>query len=343
MPSININGVRLGYRMAGSPDKRAIVFAHPVLFGSGVFDALVSELSKDFHLVFLDIHGHGESGYRTPLTLEDMTSDYYQLLTRLGISKCIWLGYSIGGMLGMRMALTHPEAIDSLILIATAARPDPPQLREQTGALWEMFRDGYRENIIDLALPMFFAPATFTNQPHLVREWRNKVINYKPADGKGMFESAWSVLNRADISDQISGIKARTVVIAGKDDVLASPEEAELITSRIPDARLAIVEEASHLLVLEKPEEVAGVIRDFLKGRAVSGGVVGVEGGRGQILVFDGPADSFFGIKWSSFEGSRTHLHSERSRMRVKNVSRGRTRSSRRARRKDWDVAYKTA
>lgn len=263
MPVINVNGVDLNYRESGNRDKRTIVFAHALLWGSEVFDPLVSEFADDFHLIVVDIHGHGKSGYRTPMTLEEMTNDYHQLITKLGLSSVIWVGFSIGGMIGMRLALQRPEIIDSLILIATTARLDPPPLREQTWRLWEMFRDGHREDIADAALQFFFAPATYRNQPQLIERYRRQLIGFQNVEG--MFEAARAVVDRNDISGQIDAIKARALVIAGKEDPAASPAEAELIASRIPNAQLAVIDEANHLLVVEKTQEVAHIIRRFLE------------------------------------------------------------------------------
>src|SRR5262245_8403262 len=263
MPIININGVGLNYRELGSRDKRAIVFAHLLLFDSETFDRLASELVNDYHLILLDIHGHGESGYRTPLTLEEMAADYHQLLTMLDLTNVSWIGHSIGGKIGIRLALANPEAIDSLILIATTARLDPPQLREQTWPRWEMFRDGHREDIVDAALQFVFAPATRKNQPQLIEHYRDKVINYENADG--VFEAASAVFNRTDLSDQISAIEAPTLVIAGREDSAMPPAESEFIASRIPNAQLAVIDEASHMLVVEKPREVTQIIREFLE------------------------------------------------------------------------------
>ena len=298
MPVIDINGVGLNYRESGRRDKRTIVFAHPVLFDSTVFDHLVSELAGDFHLIVLDIHGHGESGYRTPLTLEDLATDYYQLLTRLGISKFTWVGYSIGGMIGMRLALEHPDVIESLILMATTARLDPPQIRDQTWPLWEMFRAGHREHIVDAALRFFFAATTFGSQPRLIAKYRNKVTHYNQVQAEAMFEVARAVFDRTDISDQIDAIKVPTLAIAGREDPLATPGELEVIISRIPNARLAIVDETSHLLVVEKPQEIAQLVREFLSLNNAVGGGAGGTGNRSRVLAFDGPADSFFGLKW---------------------------------------------
>ncbi len=263
MPVININEVALNYRELGNPKNRTMVFTHTVLWDAEMLDHLVPEFVHDFHIIIVDLHGHGQSGFRAPLTLEEMAEDYHQLLAKLDLSKVIWVGYSIGGMLGMRLALAHPETIASLILIATTARLDPPQLREQTWQLWEMFRAGHRENIADAALQFFFAPATYKNQPQLIEHYRHKLINRQNVEG--IFEAARASIDRTDISTQIAAIKAPTLVIAGKEDTATSPAESELIASRIPNAQLAIIDDASHMLVVEKPREVAPIIRQFLK------------------------------------------------------------------------------
>jgi 3-oxoadipate enol-lactonase len=262
MPVSEINGVSLSYSELGSRDRRTIVLAHPMLFGPEAFDHLAAELVNDSHLILLELHGHGESGFRTPQTLDGMTEDISHLLTRLNLTKVIWIGHSIGGMIGMRLALANPELIDSLILIATTARLDPPQLREQAWPLWEMFRDGHREDIVDAALQFNFAPATYKNQPQLIEHYRNFVINFQNA--AGVFEAVSAVFNRTDISDEIKSIKAPVLVIAGKEDIAITPAESEVIASRIPNARLSVIADASHMLVVEKSEEVAKLVHEFL-------------------------------------------------------------------------------
>ncbi|MDQ3130937.1 MAG: alpha/beta hydrolase [Acidobacteriota bacterium] len=263
MTIINIKNVPLNYREAGNINNHTIVFAHPVLWGAEMFDSIISELAKDFHVVAVDIHGHGKSGYRDSLTLDDMTDDFYRLIEKLDLPGVTWFGYSIGGMLGMRLALAHPEKVDSLILMATTARLDAPEIKAQTLQLWEMFRDGHRADIAEPALQFFFARKTFENQPELVEHYRNKIVNFKEVGG--MFEAALAAFERKDIGDKIGAINIPTLVIAGKEDVSASPKEAEFIASRIPNSQLEILEDANHLVAVEKPREVLKIIRAFLK------------------------------------------------------------------------------
>ncbi|MDQ3748922.1 MAG: alpha/beta hydrolase [Acidobacteriota bacterium] len=263
MPTINIKNVPLNYAEAGNSNNHTIVFAHPVLWGAEMFDSMISELAKDFHVVAVDIHGHGQSGYRNSLTLDDMTDDFYRLIEKLDLQNITWFGYSIGGMLGMRLALAHPEKVDSLILVATNARLDAPEIKQQTLQLWEMFRVGHRADIAESALQFFFAQKTFENQPELVELYRNKIANFKEVGG--MFKAALAVLDRKDIGDKIGAINIPTLVVAGREDFSASPEEAQFIASRIPNAKLKIIEDANHLLAVEKPREVLEFIRVFLK------------------------------------------------------------------------------
>ena len=263
MTTININNISLGYTEAGDRNQQTIIFAHPLLWGAEMFETMISELATDFHVVALDIHGHGQSGYRQPLTIDKMTDDFYELIKKLNLQNITWFGYSIGGMLGMRLALAHPEMINSLILMATNVLPDEPEIKQQTLQLWELFRDGHRADIAEPALQYFFAKKTYGDKPELVERFRNKLIDFQ--DVGGMFEAALATFERDDISDKIGAIKVPTLVIAASEDPSATAQEAKFIASGIPNAQLKIIEDANHLLAVEKPREVLEVIRAFLK------------------------------------------------------------------------------
>lgn len=290
MPARRIKGIKLNYRECGNGE-HTLVFIHPVLFDSTVFDPLVSELENDFRLLLLDVHGHGKSEYRAPLTLEDMTDDYQHLLVNLNLSKVTWVGYSVGGMIGMRLAVQHPELLDSLILMAASARLDPPKIREQTWWLWQMFRAGHREDIVDSALRFFFAPGTFSSQPDLISKNRSNVLKYDQAQARGMFEVARAVMDRTDISELIKTIRVPTLAIAGKEDLAPTPEELEFIVSCIPHAQLAVVDDASHLLAIEKPRQVAQIVKRFLQARKWNWQGLGGHG-KHRRSAFDRTADS---------------------------------------------------
>src|SRR5262249_21909363 len=150
---------------------------------------------------------------------------------KLGLTSVTWIGYSLGGMIGMRLAVAHPEVISSLVLIATTASEDPPELREPTSQLWELFRDGHREDIVDSAMAYFLSSATYKEQPELARHYRDQFVKMQEVDG--LYAVAQAVMNRTDITEQIGTITVPTLVIAGGNDIGgAAPPYSELIASR---------------------------------------------------------------------------------------------------------------
>ncbi|HEU4683428.1 MAG TPA: alpha/beta hydrolase [Nitrospira sp.] len=262
MPIIHTDGIALRYRELGSAEKLPMVFAHSLLWGGDSFNELLRELAKDFHLVIPDIHGHGASGYQDGMTLEQMTEDLYLMLRKMRFETIVWFGCSIGGMMGMRLALAHPEVLDALILLSTNARLDPPEVKEATLHLWKLFRDGHREDIADAAMTFFFSSRTYQERPDLVAQYRAELVGMRQAHG--MFAAALAAFDRSDIGNDIGRIKTRTLVMTGREDPAATPAHAEFMATHIPHAQWKIIEDTSHLAGIEKPLEIARVVRDFL-------------------------------------------------------------------------------
>src|SRR5262245_17521563 len=107
MPVIQVNDIQLGYREMGSRENPTLIFAHALLWDAAVFESFLAELADHYHVIAVDVHGHRQSGYRAEMSLEAMTGDFYQLIRRLDLSQVVWIGLSIGGMLGMRLAIAH--------------------------------------------------------------------------------------------------------------------------------------------------------------------------------------------------------------------------------------------
>lgn len=162
----------------------------------------------------------------------------------------------------MRVALAHPDALDSLVLMATSARPDPSTMKASTLHLWKMFRDGHRQDIADPAMKLLFAPSTYQSRPELIAKCRNELVSI--ADGHGMFNAALAAFNRSDVSSELHRIRTRTLVLAGRQDPVVTPAQVDFIAAQIPGAEFKIVDEASQLAAIEKPFEVVRLVRDFL-------------------------------------------------------------------------------
>ncbi len=94
---------------------------HP---GSAKTMAVFTEGLRDrYSTLAPDLRGYGRSQTRSPFDLADSLNDLVDLLDAEGIERCLVLGWSLGGILAMELALRHPDRVTGLILIATAARP----------------------------------------------------------------------------------------------------------------------------------------------------------------------------------------------------------------------------
>lgn len=265
MPSITVNDVALNYYQypADSVDAPTLVFTHSLIWDASMFDRLIEPLKGEFNIINIDQHGHGLSGYRTPLVLTEMARDYGQLLDALNLNAVHWLGLSMGGMVGMRLAYQRPEKIRSLTLMDTSARPEKPELKEMGKPMIEMMRAGQAEAIVDATLQIFFGPKTFAEQPALIEHYRNKFLGYEQFEG--IYQAAMAVFNREDFSPNLAQIEIPSLVIVGADDSATLPEESELMAEKLPNAQLKVIADVGHMSVDEDPQAVRAEIVKFLR------------------------------------------------------------------------------
>ncbi|MBL8149270.1 MAG: alpha/beta fold hydrolase [Blastocatellia bacterium] len=261
MPYISANSTELFYTEFGDSQNPTIVFTHSLLCDGEMFNDLIERLSSQFHIINIDQHGHGESGYPEAFSLEDMVADYIKVLDQLGLNLVHWAGLSMGGMVGMRLALAYPHRIKSLILMNTSAQTPKEEHLENQLALANAIREGSAASVVDAILPFFFCQTTYYHQPDLVDKYRRKFSSYRNTEG--IYQAAMAVFYRSDISEKIREIKLPTLVIVGQEDVATPVEESEFIVSRIDGAVLKVLENTGHMSATEKPEEVAAIIERF--------------------------------------------------------------------------------
>lgn len=109
------------YQQQGEGFPILCLHGHPG--SSSCMEVFTESLSQNFWTIAPDLRGYGRSQTRSPFTMRDHLLDLEALLDRLEIERCLVLGWSLGGILAMELALRQPQRIAGLILVATAARP----------------------------------------------------------------------------------------------------------------------------------------------------------------------------------------------------------------------------
>ena len=123
---LTINGASIYVSDSGS-SKTPIVFSHGLLWSHQMFDAVWAQLQRDYRCIAYDHRGQGrsEGPERGAIAIEQLTDDAIQLVQQLGVGPCHFVGLSMGGFVGLRLAARRPDLIRSLTLISTAADAEP--------------------------------------------------------------------------------------------------------------------------------------------------------------------------------------------------------------------------
>jgi len=222
-------------------------------------------LAEQYQTIALDNRGVGRSDVPPgPYPIALMASDAAAVLDAAGIESAHVFGVSMGGMIAQEFTLQYPARVRSLILGCTAAG-GPTVVRagpEATQML--MGRDKMSpEQAAEAAIPFIYDSATprerIDEDIAIRRPWFPRPEAYI-AQLQGIL--AWEAYGR------LSGISAPTLVIHGESDQLVPPGNGKLIAERIPNAKLVMIPNASHLFFTDQTETVHRVILEFLNARA---------------------------------------------------------------------------
>lgn len=264
MPTLRVNGATLHYEDTGGAGE-PVVFAHGLLWSGRMFDAQVAALRGRHRCITFDFRGQGQSevtagGY----DMETLADDAAALIRALGASPCHFVGLSMGGFIGMRLAVRRPELLRSLVLMETSADPEPNALKYRLlGGVVRVFgRRGFGL-VMPRVMRIMFG-RTFLRDPAREAErrlWRERGMENDPA---GILRALRGVIDRRPVYDEIGRIALPTLVMVGDEDVATVPAKAERMAARIPGARLVTIPRAGHTASVEEPDAVNAALEGFL-------------------------------------------------------------------------------
>jgi pimeloyl-[acyl-carrier protein] methyl ester esterase len=240
-----------------------LVLLHGWGLNAGIWDGVAVELAASHRLHRIDLPGHGRSEWSPQcVTLDDFTRAVAPYVPR----HSTVLGWSLGGMVGLRLAALAPERIEGLVLISTTPRfvtasdwkpAMTPQVLTNFGA---RLRDDYRATIQD-----FLALQVRGDERELssLRELRHKLVS-GGLPLQAALEAGLGVLAAADLRTTLPRIGVRSLVIAGEYDRVTPPDAGRFLAAQIPGALLHVVPRAGHAPFISHPDEFIEVLRTFL-------------------------------------------------------------------------------
>ena len=250
--------MRLDHRLHGRGGAPALVLANSLGTGQHLWSRQLPELTERFRVLTYDHPGHGASELpEEPCTVESFAHGLLELLDALALERVSFCGTSLGGMVGIALALEAPERVERLVLSCTSAYVGPP---DGWAGRARIVRTDGMEAIADSVVVRWFTPELPREEPETVARFRAMLLATPPEGYARCCEAlaAW------DARERISEISVPTLVVAGAEDPATPVEHAELLASRIPGARLQVLERAAHLANVERADEFTKAVFDHL-------------------------------------------------------------------------------
>lgn len=257
---LKANGISLNYAFSGHQGAPVVVLHHALSVNRGMWDMVARALEDEYRVLRFDARGHGQTDAPDgPYEFETLSKDALGLMDMLGIDKAHFLGLSMGGIVGQHLGLLAPDRFESLTLVSTQARvPDEGKAawNDRIAAVKERGMEGQ----VQPTLQRWFTESfRATGDP--VLDDIAQMVRKTPVKG---FIGWGLAIRELDIADRLPQIALPTLVIVGEHDPGTPVAAAQLIHDKIEGSELRIVEDASHQVPLERPQEFLNMVTSFL-------------------------------------------------------------------------------
>ena len=247
-------------REAREGTRGTIVLSHALGCDASMWDTLANELAADYRVVTYDHRGHGGSDAPAgAYTLAELADDARRVVAATAPDGVIWIGVSMGGIVGQELALREPRRVRALV-IANSSGGYPPEARAQWQQRIETVQRGGMAAIADMVLGRYFAPAFHQQQPATVARFRRRLL---ATDATG-YVGCCHALRDLDTLPRLKDVRVPTLVIAGELDQGTPVAMSQALVAAIRGSRLHVLRDASHISVIEQPATFARAVQDFL-------------------------------------------------------------------------------
>ncbi|MET7454595.1 alpha/beta fold hydrolase [Streptomyces sp. NPDC005574] len=243
----------LQYRFDGPEDAPVVILGPSLGTTWHMWDRQVPELAKQWRVFRFDLPGHGGSPAYPAGSVSELAARLLATLDGLGVQRFGYAGCALGGAVGVELALRHPERLASLALIAASPRFGTADEFRQRGVI---VRTNGLDPIARSSPDRWFTGGFAAAQP-AITEWAVQMVR---TTDPGCYIAACEALASFDVRPELARVGVPTLVLVGSDDQVTGPAEARTLVAGIPDARLAVVPGASHLVPVEQPAAVSDLL-----------------------------------------------------------------------------------
>lgn len=257
METARVNGVDLHYVNQGPQDGPALVFCNSLGTDLRVWEPLLPHLPAGLRILRYDKRGHGLSEMPPgSYSIEDLADDAAALIRDRGLSRVVFVGLSIGGLIGQSLAMRHRDLLAGLVISNSAAKIGEAQMwRDRIAAI----RANGLSSIAAATMERWFSLA-FRNSGR-VAPWQ-RMLERQPLEG---YAACCEAIAAADLRTDAARLDLPVQLIAGTQDGATPPEVVQATADLIAGARFDLIEDAGHIPSVETPDRHAAIISRFLQ------------------------------------------------------------------------------
>jgi 3-oxoadipate enol-lactonase len=255
------DGARISWETEVPDDGQAVLLIMGLGYPAAMWFRLMPTLTERYRVIRLDNRGAGRTGDvpGAPYTVETMTADCLAVLDAAEVRNAHVVGISMGGLMAQEIALTAPDRVRSLCLLAT--HPGIPHAVTNPEAMAMLGSRGEltAREAAEASIPFNYAPST--PRERIEEDWAERLPLAATNEG---YVAQLSGTSQWDGYDRLGQITSPTLVLHGELDALVPPENGRILADRIRGAELVTVPEANHLLGTDQPEQVSELLVSWL-------------------------------------------------------------------------------
>jgi 3-oxoadipate enol-lactonase/4-carboxymuconolactone decarboxylase len=239
---------------SGAPDAQLIVLGPSLGTASEIWSGVADELSDDYRVLRFDLPGHGFSPPASaPFSVAELADAVVALVDSVGGGAFHYAGVSLGGAVGLQLALRHQNRLLSLTTLCSGATIGEPDGWRARAA---QVRASGTASVVAGSARRWFAPGFLDRDPEGGGAALNKLLDVDDES----YALCCEALAGHDVRERLGEIAVRTLCIAGDADEVAPPESSREVADSVQHGSLAVIADAAHLPMLERPAEVIALI-----------------------------------------------------------------------------------
>ncbi len=255
---VNNQDMRVYWRSDGHPGLPVLILGNSLGTDTSLWDNQVSELSKDYRVIRFDLPGHGLSQVpEKKLQISDIADNVISILDQLGVQKAAYCGVSVGGQIGLSLAIRYQERLNGLILCCAAAKIGD---EDSWNARISRVKTTGMRSLAPEITQRWFGSKMRAENPSELEVWEQKLAGINPHG----YVAICAALAKSDLRDAISKIKLPVLCVTGREDIAVLSKQVEDLCICITDAKVLYLDNIGHIPPVEAPNETYNLIRQFM-------------------------------------------------------------------------------